>query len=316
MITYARLAETPNAFPAVTGMTRDEFDGLFVAYTAAADAHQAARTHTKRGTQILRRAAGAGHPHDHDPRTRLLIALVWVRVYPTFELLGLLFGLDKSNAWHNTQDALEVLEGMTDFPFDPPGRGRPRLRTADQVMDTFPEVRAVIDAKEQAFRRPGGWENQEPFYSGKKKRHTVKNQVVCTPSGRIGSVSPTAPGRTHDLTILRHDGVLDRLPAGAGVMTDKGYIGVRADAGDRPVVIPVRATKNHPLTDDQKFGNRVLSRERVVVEHVMAQLNRFQVLRQTFRSVFGRHTQVFRVVALLVDRRVAVTPLKTYPAVA
>lgn len=318
MITYARLVENPAAFPALTGMTRDEFDTLFVAYTAAADAHRAARTHTKRGAAPLRRAAGAGHPHDHDPRTRLLIPLVWLRVYPTFELLGLLFGLDKSNAWHNTRDALEVLEGMADFPFDPPGRGRPRLGTRDQVMDTFPEVRAVIDGKEQGFRRPAGWENQKPYYSGKKRRHTVKNQVVCTPSGRIGAVSRTVPGRTADLTLLRLDGTLDRLPAGAGVMADKAYRGVGADpaAAGRRVVIPARATKNHPLTDDQRFGNRCLNRERVVVEHVMAQLNRFQVLRQTYRGVLGRHTQVFRVVALLVDRRIAVTPLKTYPVAA
>ena len=70
------------------------------------------------------------------------------------------------------------------------------------------------------------------------------------------------------------------------------------------------------LTDDQKAANRVISRHRVVVEHVMAQLNRFGVLRQTFRGVFGRHTQVFRVVALLVDRRIAVVPLKTYPTAA
>jgi DDE superfamily endonuclease len=237
-------------------------------------------------------------------------------VYPTYELLGWLFGLDKSSAWHNVQDVLEVLEGMTDFPFDRPGQDRTPLRSADAVMAAFPQVRVIIDAKEQAVRRPAGWEEQKPFDSGKKKRHTLKNQVVCTPGGRIGSVSKTAPGRTHDLTVLRHDGVLDRLPAGAGVMTDKGYVGVGADAGGRPVVIPAKATKNHPLTDGQKAANRVINRHRVVVEHVMAQLNRFQVLRQVFRSVFGRHTGVFRVVALLVDRRIAVTPLKTYPTAA
>ena len=116
--------------------------------------------------------------------------------------------------------------------------------------------------------------------------------------------------------MLRHTGVLGRLPADAGVMTDKGYVGAEADAGGRPVVIPAKATRNHPLTDDQKASNRVITRHRVVVEHVMAQLNRFQVPRQVFRSAFGRHTQVFRVVALLVDRRVAVTPLKTYPTAA
>jgi IS5 family transposase len=315
MITYDRLAATAKAFPALTGLTRDEFDRLFGAFEAAVVAHRAASTHTKRGNR-RKRAAGAGHPHSLASRTRLLLALVWLRVYPTYELLGWLFGLDKSGAWHNAQDVLEVLDTMTDFPFDRPDPDRRKLPTSEAVMEAFPEVRVVIDAKEQAFHRPAGWDRQKPFYSGKKKRHTVKNQVACTPGGRIVSVSTTAPGRTHDLTVLRHNGLLDRLPAGAGVMTDKGYIGVAADAGARPVVTPIRASKNHPLTDDQKASNRVINGCRVVVEHVMAQLSRFQVLRQMFRSVFGRHTRAFRVVALLVNRRSAVTPLKTYPVAA
>jgi IS5 family transposase len=316
MITYDRLSKTPEAFPALTGLTRGEFDRLFVAFEAAAEAHRAASTHTKRGSRKRERAAGAGHPHSLAARTRLLLALVWLRVYPTYELLGWLFGLDKSNAWHNAQDVLEVLDTMTDFPFDRPDPDRRKLHSAEAVVEAFPEVRVIIDAKEQAFRRPGGWDRQKPFYSGKKKRHTVKNQVACTPGGRIVSVSATAPGRAHDLTVLRYNGLLDRLPAGAGMMTDKGYIGVAADAGTRPVVTPIRASKNHPLTDDQRASNRLINGCRVVVEHVMAQLSRFQVLRQMFRSVVGRHTRVFRVVALLVDRRSAATPLRTFPAAA
>ena len=316
MITYDRLAETPDAFLPLTGLTREEFDRLFEAFTTAAAAHRAARTHTKRGHRRLVRAAGAGHPHGLEPRARVVLTLVWLRVYPSYSVLGVLFGVEKPVAWHAVQDVLEVLETLPDFPFERPGEDRTKLDTADAVMAAFPAVRAIIDAKEQGFRRPAGWESQKPFYSGKKKRHTIKTQVVCTPGGRIGAVSQTAPGRTHDLTVLRHTGVLDDLPAGAGVMTDKGYVGVEADAGSRPVVIPAKATRNHPLTDDQKAANRVISRHRVVVEHVMAQLNRFGVLRQTFRRVFGRHTQVFRVVALLVDRRRASVPLRTDPAAA
>ncbi len=78
----------------------------------------------------------------------------------------------------------------------------------------------------------------------------------------------------------------------------------------------IRRTPYRPPTDDQKFGNRVIKREWVVVEHVVAPRNRFQALRQAFRGVLRRHTQVFRVVARLVDRRSAVTPLKAYPSAA
>ena len=72
----------------------------------------------------------------------------------------------------------------------------------------------------------------------------------------------------------------------------------------------------HPAIDqameEQKAANRVISGYRVVIEHVMAQLNRFQVLKQVFRSAFERHTGVIRVVAALVDRRIATVPLKRY----
>jgi len=316
MISYERLSQNPDAFLPLTGLTREEFDRLFEAFAAAVETHRAARTHTRRGHRPLRRAAGAGHPHDLNPRTRFVAALLWLRVYPTYSVLGVLLGVDKPVAWHTVQDVLEVLETLADFPFDRPDQGRTRQTSVDGVMAEFPAVRVVIDAKEQGFRRPSGWEEQKPFYSGKKKRHTVKNQVVCTPSGRVGSVSKTFPGRAHDLTVLRQDKTLQRLPPDAGLMTDKGYVGVGADAGARVVVIPAKAPKLHPLTQEQKAFNRVISRCRVVVEHVMAQLNRFQVLRQTFRSVFGRHTRAFRVVALLVDRRSAATPLKTYPTAA
>ena len=163
MITYARLAENPPSFLPLTGLTRDEFDRLFDAFTAAADAHRAARTHTKRGDRPLRRAAGAGHPHALDPRTRLAVALVWLRVYPTYAVLGLLFGTDKPSAWHTVQDVLDVLATMPDFPFDRPGTDRTPLGTADAVMAEFPAVRVIVDAKEQGFRRPAGWDDPKVF---------------------------------------------------------------------------------------------------------------------------------------------------------
>jgi hypothetical protein len=69
------------------------------------------------------------------------------------------------------------------------------------------------------------------------------------------------------------------------------------------------------LSDEQRAFNREVSRHRIVVEHTMAQLNRFTVLRQVFRGKRrGRHSKVTRVVAKVVNRRLAVTPLKTHAA--
>jgi hypothetical protein len=312
MISYEQLAATPSIFPALTGHTQAQFDALFTDFQQAHARRTAQATYTKRKLRPRQRAPGAGHPFRLPLRDRLLLTLVWLRVYPTSALLGWLFGLDKSNAWHNVPEVLATLPGMASFPFERPAPERRQLGSKQEVLDAFPQVRVIIDSTEQPFHRLEGWDNQKPFYSGKKKRHTVKAQSACTPEGRVAAVGPSGPGSTHDLALLRGSGLLDHLEAGEGAMTDRGYVGLQDDRPDREVVTPHQASTGHPLTGAQKAFKRVVSGCRVVVEHLLAQVKRFQVLRQVFRSVFGRHGQVFRVVALLVDRRLATKPLTSF----
>jgi hypothetical protein len=82
------------------------------------------------------------------------MALIWLRIYPTYELLGFFFGLHKRNAQLNVRAVLEILDTFDDFPFDRPGRDRDRVGTLEQVMTAFPAVRLVIDGKEQRVQRP------------------------------------------------------------------------------------------------------------------------------------------------------------------
>jgi len=315
MLAYETLIRYPGAFRSFAGMTPDEFDNLLATFTAAQARRQRSRRTTRQG-QPRQRAAGAGHPHRHDDRHRLLMALVWLRVYPTYELLGFFFGLHKRNAQLNVRDVLAVLDTIDDFPFDRPGRDRKKLGSLTEVMAAFPEVRVIIDSKEQRVHRPRGYDAQKPYYSGKKRAHTVKAQVVVDPCGRIEAVSDSVPGgASHDLPLLCGSGVLERLATGEGVMVDKGYVGVKNYYPGVPVVIPFKASRGHPLTAEQLAFNRAVARCRIVVEHAMAQLNRFTVLRQVFRGQQRqRHSQVIRVVAKLVNRRLRVKPLKTYAA--
>src|SRR5207253_2435448 len=134
--------------------------------------------------------------------------------------------------------------------------------------------------------------------------------------GRIEAVGASVPGgANHDLPLLCESGILEQLAEGEAAMMDKGYVGVKNYYPDVPVVIPFKASRGHPLTAEQKAYNREVARYRIVVEHTIAQLNRFTVLRQVFRGQErGRHSQVTRVVAKLVNRRLRVKPLKTYAA--
>src|SRR5262249_21715477 len=187
----------PRAFRSLTGMTPAEFESLLNAFRTAADRLRHA-SGTPRTGQPRRRAAGAGHPHRHDSRHRLLMALVWLRVYPTYELLGFFFALHQRNAQRSARDALAVLATLADSPSDRPDRDRQKLGSLTAVMTAFPEVRVLIDSKEQRVNRPTGHDAQKPYYSGKKKAHTLKTQVVLCPWGRVQSGGDSGPAGAID----------------------------------------------------------------------------------------------------------------------
>jgi DDE superfamily endonuclease/Helix-turn-helix of DDE superfamily endonuclease len=316
VLDYDALSRRPAALRALTGLGPDDFEALLVDFATAQDRRRRAAARTRAGTP-RRRAYGAGRKPDLDDRHRLLLTLVWLKVYPTYELLGTLFGLHKRNAQLNARDVVATLAEMGDFPFERPPGDRERLSSVAAVMDAFPQVRLVIDAKEQRVERPRGEGRQKPFSSGKKRCHTLKTQVAVRPDGSIGAVSDSVPGGAwHDLTLLRSSGLLWRLDAGAdeGAMLDKGYVGVRKDRPDLPLFLPHRASRGHPLTAEQREENRAIARYRIVVEHTIAQLARFGALRQVWRSTIERHGRAFRAVAALVDRRIRAVPLKRYAA--
>ena len=313
MLHLHELAAKPRAFVSLTGMTPADFDALYADFEPLYQRYRAHANTTRRGCRPRRRAPGAGRPHGLDLRHRLLLALVWLKVYPTFEVLGLFFSLDKGNARRNLLDILAALDWFDDFPFDRDPADRPqRPRSLAQVMEAFPQVRLVIDSKEQRIERPGGGHaRQKPFYSGKKKAHTLKTQVAVGPDGRIESVSPAVPGSVNDVRLLRETGLLNRLGEGEAALADKGYEGA-AKGTAALLILPKKDRKKNPCTEADKARNRLIARYRIVVEHALAQLNRFGVLRQVYRGGHLRHSQVVRVVAWLVNRRTRRTPLKRY----
>ncbi|MER5175142.1 MAG: hypothetical protein ABJB76_11480 [Candidatus Nitrosocosmicus sp.] len=53
-----------------------------------------------------------------------------------------------------------------------------RLKTPDEVEKYFPGSIAFIDCTEQPIPRPVDKRRREVCYSGKNKRHTIKNHLV------------------------------------------------------------------------------------------------------------------------------------------
>jgi hypothetical protein len=318
MITYELLCQHPRAFRSLTGHSPEQFAALWAVFEPAHQQRRGAATTTRRKAVPRQRAVGAGAQYRHDLRTRLLMTLVWARVYPSLEVMGFFFSLNKTNVHDSINDLLATLESLADFPFERPAPERKKLHSARAVMDAFPDVRLVIDAKEQRIQRPKSSQEddqQKPYYSGKKKCHTLKNEIAVQPDGTIGALSESVPGgANHDLTLLRRTGLIERLdPKDEAAMVDKGDDGLRNDYPQQTIYQPYKARRNHPLTAEQKAYNRHLSGYRIVVEHTNAQLNQFQVLAQVYRHARAGHSHVIRAVAYLVDRRIRERPLKSYP---
>jgi DDE superfamily endonuclease len=318
MLTYDLLSRRPAAFRSLTGFSPEAFDALLAVFLPAHQQRLHQSTHTKRSRQPRQRAQGAGRRFTHDLPTRLLMALIWLRIYPTFEVLGLLFSLDKNNVHASVGEMLDTLATLAHFPFERPASERKKLRSLGAVMDAFPDVALVIDAKEQRIQRPKSSteeDRQRPYYSGKKKCHTLKTQVAVEPDGGIGAVSSSVPGGgIHDLTLLRMTRLLERLdPEREAAMADKGYQGVGSYYPEHTIDHPIKAQRNHPLTAEEKVSNQRLARYRIVVEHTLAQMNQYQALAQVYRHRRTGHTRTVRAVALLVNRRIQERPLKSYP---
>jgi hypothetical protein len=167
MLRLDALVTKPAACISLTGLTPAEFQTLYESFAPAYQRHRDSATTTRRDRRPRRRASGGGSRYACDLQHRLLMALVWLKVYPTYEVLGFFFDLHKRNAQLNVRDVLEVLQLLDDFPFDRPARDRKPLSSVREVMEAFPQVRLVIDSKEQrVYRLPSAFRISASLWPG------------------------------------------------------------------------------------------------------------------------------------------------------
>lgn len=300
---HDRLRKHPSVFRSLTGVPVGIFDALTADVAPAlADAEFARRDRPDR-----RRAVGAGHPFGLSSADQVLLAVVWLRVYPTHAVLGYLFGVSESAARRTLGRVLPVLAAAGKDTMRMPDPGKYARRDLPALLNGTPGLAVLVDSFEQPTRRPK--RRQRAYYSGKKRRHTLKSQVgVDEESGRVVHVPPSAPGPTADLTLLKRSRLLGCLPRGVGLIGDTAYLGA---VGVRPGVTcatPRRKPRGEPRPVADRRYNRAISRRRVGVEHTIRRLRVFQALTQVNRHGRRGHEQRVRAVAGLVNRMIDARP--------
>jgi hypothetical protein len=295
----SRLRHHPGVFRSLTGVPVPLFDHLAAEVLPAL----AAADHTRRDRPGRQRAVGAGHPFGLGPADQILLTVAWLRVYPTHAVLGYLFGVSESAARRTLGRVLPVLARAGKDTMRMPDPGKHARRDLPAVLRDTPGLAVLVDTFEQPTRRPK--RRQRAYYSGKKRRHTLKSQVaVDEGSGRVVHVPPSMPGPTADLKALARSRLLGCLPTGAGLIGDTAYLGAAALRPGVACVTPRRKPRGRPRPAADRRYNRAVSRRRVVVEHTIRRLRVFQALSQVNRHGRKKHEWRVRAVAGLVNRMI------------
>jgi hypothetical protein len=292
------LRRHPAVFRHLTGLPVPLFDQLAQELVPAFYAQR----HQRLDRPDRQRAVGGGDHFDLDPADQLLLTVVWLRQYPTQETLGFLFGVSDSTALRAVRRCLPLLEAAGQDGMRLPDPGRGRRKDLPRLLKDTPGLAVIVDSFEQRTHRPQ--RRQRAYYSGKKKAHTLKSQVaVDEEGGRIVAVSESVPGPTADIKLLDRSRLLGRLArAGVGVLGDLAYVGIDGRHPQVAGATPRRKPRGKARPPQDRRYNRAFARRRVVVEHAIGRLRRYQALSLVNRHRRKGHAARVRAVAGLVNR--------------
>ena len=285
-----------STFRSFTGLDVKEFDSLYGEVESRYDEKE--------------RRADGGHPFKLSLRNRLLMLLVYYRLYVTSRLVSFLFDLDHSNVLRDMRMLEPVVREILPIPQKLHDRVKKASRP-EEVEDYFPGFKAFIDATEQEIPRPKDKRKRKTHYSGKKRRHTVKTQLTVNKNGLIIHKTNHAHGRRHDYAIFKDSH--PSLPKKVRPVVDLGYDGIQNDYPEMKPIIPFkrrgpgrghRGANGSELTHSQKRFNKKLSRARVIVEHTISRVKKFRMMGEEFRNNLKRYDLMTDIVSGLVNLRI------------
>jgi DDE superfamily endonuclease len=100
--------------------------------------------------------------------------------------------------------------------------------TTEEVEQYFPGFLSFVDSTEQQIPRPVDKDRRKMYYSwGKKKKHTVKNQLMVNKDGYILYKAKHKKGKRHDYDVYKKNHPV--TPPQVVNVYDLGYLGVETD---------------------------------------------------------------------------------------
>ena len=245
-LSYKNLSKQPKVFNRLCGVTTSEFNTILHSI--------------KDSWEALEKSKKAeGRPsHLEGLEDKLLCLLLYYRCYITHIFLGYLFNLDASNICRNIGKMEKIVAKKIHIKKD-------RSLTYNKVLEL------IVDVTESPTERPKKKSKQKAKYSGKKKKHTNKTEIIIDKNTKqIIGVSKSYGGRVHDFKIRKQEKPLPLFPK---KLVDSGYQGLQKKQSK--VVLPFKRKKKTLLSLEEKEHNKCLSSKRVVVEHIIRNIKIF-----------------------------------------
>lgn len=195
--------------------------------------------------EVINRYKRQGRNHKLTLADMILMTLLYYRSYSSQEFVGCLFNIDNSRVCPLIQRIEPISAKVMAIS--------KRHKLSQEEVEGL-----IVDATEQPIERPK--KKQKSYYSGKKKRHTLKTEIRITPEGRIVHISKSRPGSVHDFTLYKQEPPIWR---DTRAFVDSGYQGL--DKIHQETDLPYKKAKNKPLDKEEKQYNQALSRIKVKV---------------------------------------------------
>jgi len=295
MLTYEKLSKKPGLFRTFTGLTCEEFDRIYAQLEQQYPKYEQKRLRRKN----RKRAIGAGRKFKLPVKERMLMFLFYYRLYTNLALAGFLFDLDLSNVSRNITMMEPLVKACIPIP-ERITKQTKRIHDLDELLKLYPEMKAFIDATEQEIPRPKNKRRRKNYYSGKKKKHTVKTQIIVNKKGLILHKTKHRKGKQHDYDMFKKTGP-PPLPPEVELGGDLGYQGIEKDYPNLKTKIPIKKPKGKELTPQEKRRNKKFRKERVIVEHTISKMKKFRIMSDEFRNRLTRYDRMTSIVCGLVN---------------
>lgn len=232
-----------------------------------------------------------GRPRDLLPIHKLLMTLLYLRHNTSATVVGQMFGFSADSVEKNAlPEVLAVLKEQF-----PAARWEAVQRHRNEKWNPDEVDKIIVDSFETPIPRPSVADRQKRVYSGKKKRHTLKTQIITDQKGTILDISSGHRGPKADVKIWNETELPEELQE-KPKLGDKAYLGA-----DKPTQIPKKKPKGGELSEAEKAANKEIAQERIYVEHGIRKVKGYRVTRDEFRLAQGIFPTIVSVVVGLLQ---------------